>query len=694
VIGRIPIVDVQPLVAGGQRPAKAVPGESFEVSATIFREGHHMLGAGVVLRGPDGRRRPLAVMRELTPGTDRYAAELTVTSEGLWHFQVEAWGDPIARWRHDAAIKVPLGQDVELTLADGALLFKQAAGEVRPPRSASIAERREAAAARGVIEELAALMQDTGVPALDRLATAGREDISAILRTFPLRQHLTRSASHPVIVHRKRALYGSWYEFFPRSEGARVDVGPGELPRSGTLRDAARRLDAIALMGFDVVYLPPVHPIGITARKGPNNSLIAGPGDPGSPWAIGSADGGHDAIHPDLGTLADFDEFVDRAAQLGLEIALDLAIQASPDHPWVTEHPEWFTSRADGTIAYAENPPKKYQDIYPVNFDNDPEGIYAEILRIVRHWMSHGIRIFRVDNPHTKPLSFWDRLLAEIARTDPDVVFLSEAFTRPAMMHALAAIGFHQSYTYFTWRNSSWELTEYLRELSGPAAAYMRPNFFVNTQDILTGYLQHGGPPAFRVRAVLAAMLSPTWGVYSGYELCENVPLLPGSEEYLDSEKYQYRPRDWEHADSIPPPQEDISPFITRLNLLRRAHPALHLLRNLRFHHSDQPEILCFSKSTGSAGGQGRRGEGWEGWEGGEKISDTVLVVVNLDPHHPQEATVWLDTATLGINPGEEFVVTDELSGGSYRWGQANYVRLDPATAPAHIFTVSSGPPV
>jgi starch synthase (maltosyl-transferring) len=685
VIGRIPIVDVQPLVVGGQRPAKAVPGESFEVSATIIREGHHMLGAGVVLRGPDGRRRPIAVMRELTPGTDRYGAEVTVTSEGLWHFQVEAWGDPIARWRHDAAIKVPLGQDVELTLADGALLFKQAAGEVRLPRSAPIAEQREAAAARVALEELAGVLQDTGVSALDRLAAAGREDISAILRTFPLRQHLTRSASHPVIVHRERALYGSWYEFFPRSEGARVNVGPGELPRSGTLRDAARRLDAIARMGFDVVYLPPVHPIGITARKGPNNSLIAGPGDPGSPWAIGSADGGHDAIHPDLGTLADFDAFVDRAAQLGLEIALDLAIQTSPDHPWVAEHPEWFTSRADGSIAYAENPPKKYQDIYPVNFDNDPEGIYAEILRIVRHWMSHGIRIFRVDNPHTKPLSFWDRLLEDIARSDPDVLFLSEAFTRPAMMHTLAAIGFHQSYTYFTWRNSSWELAEYLRELSGPAAAYMRPNFFVNTQDILTEYLQHGGPPAFRVRAVLAAMLSPTWGVYSGYELCENVPLVPGSEEYLDSEKYQYRPRDWEHADSIPPPQEDISPFITRLNLLRRAHPALHLLRNLRFHHSDQPEILCFSKRTGSAGGRGREGE--------EK-PDTVLVVVNLDPHHPREATVWLDTAALGINAGEEFVITDELSGERYRWGQANYVRLDPATAPAHIFTVSSGPPV
>jgi starch synthase (maltosyl-transferring) len=675
MIGRIPVVDVQPVVAGGQRPAKAVTGESFEVSATVFREGHHMLGAAAVLRGPDGRPRPLAAMRELTRGTDRYGAEVTVTSEGLWHFHVEAWGDPIARWRHDAAIKVPLGQDVELTLADGALLFRQAAGQVRPPRSAPIAQHREAAEARAALEALAEMLRDTAIPALDRLAAVGRAEITAALAAFPLRHLLTRSSRYPVIVHRDRALYGSWYEFFPRSEGARVNEGPGQVPKSGTLRTAARRLDAIARMGFDVVYLPPVHPIGLTARKGPNNSMIAGPGDPGSPWAIGSPDGGHDAIHPDLGTPADFDAFVDRAAQLGLEVALDLAIQASPDHPWVTEHPEWFTTRADGTIAYAENPPKKYQDIYPVNFDNDPEGIYAEVLRVVRHWMDHGVRIFRVDNPHTKPLSFWDRLLAEIARTDPDVLFLSEAFTRPAMMRTLAAIGFHQSYTYFTWRNSAWELTDYLRELSGPAAAYMRPNFFVNTQDILTEYLQHGGPPAFRVRAVLAATLSPTWGMYSGYELCENIPLVPGSEEYLDSEKYQYRPRDWEHAGSIPPPQEDISPFITRLNQLRKAHTALHWLRNLRFHHSDQPGILCFSKRVGSEGG------------GGE--CDTVIVVVNIDPHHPREATVWLDAAALGMNAGEQFVVTDELSGASYRWGLANYVRLDPATAPAHIFSVS-----
>jgi starch synthase (maltosyl-transferring) len=680
VIGRIPIVDVQPVVARGERPARAVTGESFEVSATVFREGHEMLGAGAVLRDPDGGRRPLAPMEELAPGTDRYGAEVTVTCEGLWHFAVEAWGDPLARWRHDAAIKVPLGQDVELTLGDGALLFERAAAQARPPRPAGPEEKRAAAAARDVLEALAAALRDPAIPALDRLAAADHADISAILGAFPLRDPLTRSAWYPVLVHRERALYGSWYEFFPRSEGAVVDRGPGQRPTSGTLRTAARRLDAIAQMGFDVVYLPPVHPIGTTARKGPNNSLTARPGDPGSPWAIGSPEGGHDAIHPDLGTLADFDAFVGRATELGMEVALDFALQTSPDHPWTIEHPEWFTRRSDGTIAYAENPPKKYQDIYPLNFDNDPEGIYAEALRIVRHWMAHGIRIFRVDNPHTKPLPFWDRLLAEIARTDPDVLFLSEAFTRPAMMHTLAVIGFHQSYTYFTWRNTAAELTEYLQELAGPAAAYMRPNFFVNTPDILTEYLQHGGPPAFRVRAVLAATLSPSWGVYSGYELCENVPLVPGSEEYFDSEKYQYRPRDWAHAENIPPPQADIAPFITRLNMIRTSHPALHWLRNLRFHYCDQPELICFSKSVVADAGGGER--------------DTVLVVVNLDPYRPREATIWLDLPQLGVGADEGFVVTDELSGESYRWGQANYVRLDPAVTPAHIFTVKTGQPV
>jgi starch synthase (maltosyl-transferring) len=448
-------------------------------------------------------------------------------------------------------------------------------------------------------------------------------------------------------------------------------------PVSGSLRTAAKRLDSIAAMGFDVVYLPPVHPVGSTFRKGRNNTLIALPGDPGSPWAIGSPDGGHDALHPDLGTFADFDAFVERARSLGLEVAIDLALQASPDHPWVKEHPEWFTTRADGSIAYAENPPKKYQDIFPLNFDNDPAGIYAEILRIVRMWMEHGVRIFRVDNPHTKPLRFWERLLADIRATDPDVLFLAEAFTRPAMMRTLGKIGFHQSYTYFTWRNTAEELTGYLTDLAGPDAALMRPNFFANTPDILHDYLQYGGAPAFKIRAVLASMLSPTWGIYSGYELCENVPLRPGSEEYLDSEKYQYKLRDWAAAerDGL-----GIADFITRLNEIRKSHPALRRLRNLRFHHVDQPELLCFSKrvSVISEGVSTIRGE---------PVSDTVLVVVNLDPHQTREATVWLDLPALGVNG--EFTVTDELSGDSYRWGHANYVRLDPVTRPAHIFSLT-----
>jgi starch synthase (maltosyl-transferring) len=673
VIGRIPILDVQPVVECGRRPAKAVTGETFDVSATVFREGHEMLGTGVVLHGPDGRARPRARMRELVPGTDRYAAEVTVTSEGPWQFHVEAWGDPIAHWRHDAKIKIPRGQDVELMLTEGALLFERAANRISMPGPY-----------RAALAAVSVRLRDVAIPPIDRLSAAADPEITAILEAYPLRDHVTRSARFPVAVHRERALYGAWYEFFPRSEGVQIDPMGRREPISGTFCTAARRLDAIAEMGFDVVYLPPIHPIGFTGRKGRNNTLASRPGDPGSPWAIGSAEGGHDAVHADLGTLGDFDAFVARARELGLEVALDLALQTSPDHPWVKEHPEWFTMRADGSIAYAENPPKKYQDIYPLNFDKDPQGIYAEVLRIVRHWMAHGVRIFRVDNPHTKPLPMWDRLLAEVNATDPDVLFLAEAFTRPAMMHTLAKIGFHQSYTYFTWRNSPAELKEYCTELAGEAAAYMRPNLFANTPDILHAYLQHGGRPAFKIRAVLAAMLSPTWGIYSGYELCENVPLRPGSEEYLYSEKYQYKPRDWEGAERS---GASIAPFIGQLNLIRRAHPALHRLRNLRFHHVDQPELICFSKRVTVA----ETGQASQAGTAAQK-ADTVLVVVNTDPHQPREATAWLDLNALGCGADEELIVTDELTGDSYRWGHANYVRLDPATAPAHIFSVAVEP--
>jgi len=654
----------------GTRPAKAVTGETFEVSATVFREGHGIIGVGAVLRDPDRNPSPVTPMRELAPGTDRYGADVTVTQEGLWRFHVEAWADPIASWHHDAAIKIPAGQDVELMLTEGALQYERAARRIPQPPGA-----RAPAVARTALRALVARMRDRSLTPEERFAGSSDPAIAAIVARWPLRELVTRSRALTVQVDRERALYGAWYEFFPRSEGAQVDPAGQTPPVSGTLRTAARRLDAVAAMDFDVVYLPPVHPIGTSFRKGRNNTLVPQPGDPGSPWAIGSPDGGHDAIHPDLGTFEDFDAFVARTRELGMEVALDLALNASPDHPWVKKHPEWFTTRADGSVAYAENPPKKYQDIYPLNFDNDPEGIYAEVLRVVRLWIDHGVTIFRVDNPHTKPVRFWERLLTEIRIIDPDVLFLAEAFTRPAMMRTLAKIGFHQSYTYFTWRNSVEELTEYALELSEQTAPYMRPNFFVNTPDILHAYLQYGGLPAFRIRAVLASMLSPAWGVYSGFELGENVALRPGSEEYLDSEKYQYRPRDWAGAARL---GYGIADYITALNRIRREHPALHWLRNLRFHRVDQPELMCFSKRTGSIPPSPVTG-------GGQ--ADTVLVVVNLNPYQTREATVWLDLPALGVD--REFIVTDELTGESYRWGPANYVRLDPAIRPAHIFTVT-----
>ncbi|SFJ89132.1 alpha-1,4-glucan--maltose-1-phosphate maltosyltransferase [Streptomyces pini] len=664
MIGRIPVLDVHPLVDCGRRPAKAVAGETFRVSATVFREGHDAVGANVVLRDPSGSPGPWTPMRELAPGTDRWGADVTPGSEGRWSYTVEAWGDPVGTWRHNARIKVPAGIDAEPTLTEGALLHERAAAGVPGDDG------------RTAVLEAVEALRDTSRPVAARLAAALAPEVVAALDRHPLREPVTATRPLPLLVERRRALFGSWYEFFPRSEGA--VVREGEPPVSGTLRTAAERLPAIADMGFDVVYLPPVHPIGESFRKGPNNSLTAGPHDVGSPWAIGSAAGGHDAIHPDLGTFEDFDRFVARARELRMEVALDFALQCSPDHPWVKEHPEWFHHRPDGTIAYAENPPKKYQDIYPIAFDADMDGLVAETVRILRMWMSHGVRIFRVDNPHTKPVVFWEKVIGEINGTDPDVLFLAEAFTRPAMMHTLAKIGFQQSYTYFTWRNGKEELTEYLTELSGDAASYMRPNFFVNTPDILHAYLQNGGRHAFEVRAVLAATLSPTWGVYSGYELCESAPVRPGSEEYLDSEKYQLRPRDWAAAERA---GTTIAPLLTELNRLRRRHPALQELRNLRFHHSDNPSIIVYSKHCA------------------HPHADTVLTVVNLDPHHTHEATVSLDLAELGLTTAqasgaEPFPVRDELTGETYHWGRDNYVRLEPGrgAAPAHILSLRPSP--
>ncbi|MEU5024399.1 alpha-1,4-glucan--maltose-1-phosphate maltosyltransferase [Streptomyces milbemycinicus] len=658
MIGRIPVLDIRPLIDCGRRPAKAVVGESFEVSATVFREGHDAVRANVVLRDPAGRSGPWTPMHELAPGTDRWGAEVTPSAQGRWSYTVEAWSDPIGTWRHHATVKIPAGIDTDLVLEEGARLHERAATGV--PKN----DGREA-----VLRAVDGL-RDERRPVADRLAAALAPDVTDVLGRHPLRELVTASRPMPLLVERERALFGSWYELFPRSEGARV--AEDRRPLSGTLRTAAERLPAIAAAGFDVVYLPPIHPIGTSYRKGPNNALSAGPYDVGSPWAIGSAAGGHDAIHPDLGTLDDFGHFVEHARQLRMEVALDFALQCSPDHPWVDKHPEWFHRRADGTVAYAENPPKKYQDIYPIAFDADFTGLVRETERVLRFWMSHGVRIFRVDNPHTKPVVFWEKVIGDINRTDPDVIFLAEAFTRPAMMHTLGAIGFQQSYTYFTWRNTKQELTDYLTELSGEAAGYMRPNLFVNTPDILHAYLQDGGRPAFEARAVLAATLSPTWGVYAGYELCENAPLRPGSEEYLDSEKYQLRPRDWEAAERA---GRTITPLLTCLNRLRRRHPALRQLRNLRFHHADNDSVIAYSKRTGDS---------------------CVLTVVNLDPHHTQEATVSLNMPELGLDWHESAPVRDELTGETYHWGRDNYVRLEPGRpmAPAHVLSLRPSSPI
>jgi starch synthase (maltosyl-transferring) len=663
--GRIPVVDLQPVVDCGRFPAKAVVGETVAVSATVFREGHDSVGANVVLRPPPGTTRetraaraPWTPMVELVPGTDRWAADVVPGSEGDWTFHVEAWDHPLATWWHDAQIKVPAGIDVDLMLEEGARLFEEAAA--RAPRGAD----------RATFADTAAALRDPHLPAQARLAAAMAQEVLAAGQRHPLRRLVSRSERAVLRVERVRALYGSWYELFPRSEGAVVDPAGVLAPRSGTLATAARRLPAVAAMGFDVVYLPPVHPIGRAFRKGPNNTLGAGPDDPGVPWAIGSEDGGHDAIHPDLGSIADFDAFVASATDAGLEVALDLALQASPDHPWVKAHPDWFRTRVDGSVAYAENPPKKYQDIYPLTFDLDPEGIYVEVLRIVRHWMSHGVRIFRVDNPHTKPVAFWERLIAELRGDDPGLIFLAEAFTRPAMMRQLAKVGFQQSYTYFTWRTAKWELEQYLAELASETSPYMRPNFFVNTPDILHASLQYGGPPAFRLRAALAATMSPSWGVYAGYELYEHVAIRPGSEEYQDSEKYQLRPRDWSAAESE---GRSLAPYVSLLNNVRRAHPALQQLRNLRFHRTESDDVICYSKHLAATD---------------ERPADTIVVVANLDPHGTRETVVQLDMPALGMQWGETFSVHDLVSGQTWLWGERNYVRLDPFVEPAHVLTV------
>ena len=463
---------------------------------------------------------------------------------------------------------------------------------------------------------------------------------------------ISQSANYPISVERERALVGSWYEFFPRSEGA-VRNPDGSIT-GGTFKTAAKRIAEIAEMGFDVLYIPPIHPIGVTHRKGKNNSLTATASDPGVPWGVGNSAGGHDAVNPELGTIEDFKDFLKVAKKNGVEVALDLALQCSPDHPWVTTHPEWFTKRKDGSIAYAENPPKKYEDIYPINFDNDYPGLFREVLRIVKFWINQGVSIFRVDNPHTKPVNFWQELIREVGKDHPETIFLSEAFTNPPMMHALGKAGFQQSYTYFTWRVTKQELMEYGREVADGTSAFFRPNFWVNTPDILPFHLQSGNPAVFALRAVLAATLSPSWGMYAGYELYEHLPIAEGKEEYRDSEKYEIRIRDWGGAIKK---GISLAPFITKLNSIRKKNIALQRLRNLKFHETNSDQIIAYSKREGD---------------------NLILVVVNLDGFYSREATINWNLNELGLNQ-DNFEVQDLLDGKKYQWNSSTYVKLDPA---------------
>ena len=656
-IGRIPIRQLSPQQPENRWSSTAFVGEVVPFAATVFREGHDRIGATVVLTTPSGTVERHALDPGI-PGTDRWHTEVQFAQTGTHHWHVEAYADDWATWLHAATLKISANVDVELMLLEGAVLLERAAVlATGAPTAAVLTDARTA-------------MRKLALTPSARLAVANDARVVSALAAHPLRSFLTCSEQLDLRVERARAAVGSWYEFFPRSEGAKRRKNGSW--QSGSFATAAKRLPAIASMGFDVVYLPPIHPIGRLNRKGPNNTLTPEPHDPGSPWAIGSAEGGHDAVHSELGTVSDFEAFVAAAAKNGIEIAIDLALQCAPDHPWVAEHPEWFTTLPDGSIQYAENPPKKYQDIYPLNFDNDFEGLSREVLRIVRLWIERGVRIFRVDNPHTKPLHFWEWLLHEVNTEHPDIVFLAEAFTRPPMMQALAGVGFQQSYTYFAWRNSKVELEQYLAELSHETSAFLRPNLFVNTPDILTEYLQFGGVPAYKVRAAIAATGSPSWGVYSGYELIENVA-RPGSEENIDNEKYEFKPRDWAAAEKA---KTSIAPYLTMLNRIRAEHPALRQLRNLTVHRSDDDSILVYSKVL-----FGR-------FVRGSERNDGIIVVANVDPHSARATTVHLDLAALGLEPNSNFDVEDLITGDRFRWGADNYVRLDAFVEPVHILRV------
>ncbi len=637
MLAPIVIDDVRPRTPAGLS-AKAVVGDSVAVSAVVIADGHDVVTARVRWRAVGAEAWAVSPLQRSADG--RWRGTITPRTIGAHELVVDAWTDRYATWAHEIELKVADGQDVELEMAEGGLLLDELAGRL----SGDAAERVRGAAA--------GLRRTTC--SLDVRLNAALDDAVAQLVAALPDTRLSSSEIQPLWVDRPAAAHAAWYEMFPRSFGG--------------LRGAIGHLDYVADLGFDVVYLPPIHPIGRTHRKGPGNTLTAGPDDPGSPWAIGATEGGHDTIDPGLGSFDDLDAFVACAAERGMEVALDYALQCSPDHPWVRDHPEWFQRRPDGSIRYAENPPKKYQDIHPIEFwpedDADRVALWEACREVLRTWMGHGIRTFRVDNPHTKPLAFWAWVIGEIHATDPDIVFLAEAFTDPPMMAKLAEIGFSQSYTYFTWRHEAWELREYVTEITSPPLVdYMRPSFWPNTPDILAGVLRNGPRAAFALRFVLAATLVPTYGIYSGYELLENEPASEANTEYRHSEKYELRQRDYSDPSSL-------APLIRKVNEARRGHPGVWALRDVRFHHSTNDQILVYTRGHTSRG--------------------LLLCAVNLDPHHAQDTTVHLDVGAVGLPHDVRYHLRDELTGNTYDWtGDTGYVRLDPEVGQvAHLFSV------
>lgn len=669
-------MDVTPNEESGRFPARVELGEPFKVTAQVFIEGRTKVGATAIVRNHRGKEMQRLPMTCTNPGLDRWEVMLTCGEHsdikpwqpefaaikrqlGEWSVTVEGWEDTYKSWLHDAAIKVKVNDDVENALESGAQLLE---------RWAKTADAKLSAAQRKMLVAAAATMKDTSLTPEDRLAAATSEPVAQLHLTNPLRDGVSPSQPQRFLVQRPESSFAAWYQFFPRSEGAYVDPETGKIVQ-GTLKTSVSGLERAKAEGFDIVYLPPIFPIGKTNRKGRNNALEAGPDDPGSPFGIGSELGGHDTVDPLLGNMDDFKALVAKAHELGLEIALDFALQCSPDHPWVKQHPDWFRHKPDGSIAFAENPPKKYQDIYPIDFNADMPGIEKEVERVLELWINAGVTIFRIDNPHTKPVRFWQDVIAAVTKKHPEILFLAEAFTRPGMMRALSYVGFTQSHCYFPWRNTKEELGKYLETTNGDDGYYQHNTFWPTTPDILTAYVRDNGIAGHAVRAVLAAMGSPSWGIYNGFELIENKQ-RPGFEEQIDNEKYEVKVRDWSKAK-----QFGVAEMLTSLNKIRRAHPAARSYHNLTVLQSSDPGVLAFARHTpAELTGTGH--------------ADTLIVVVNLDGHNAHQAMIHLDLDELGLPTDRPLNVRDELTGREFQWGWDNYVSLAPWADVAHILSV------